>query len=231
LLVNLYVFRMLVKDYQQSTLLPIGTGFAIGNAGNFRNQGVEFDTQAQPFDELTLNASGSYIDSEITGGADHLNCDKTYPFQGSNPPDTSGPYTDATHNYCNFNGLTLPNAPKWHWSIGGRWEQHWGQSQYNWFVAGDLSGQSSTYLDSSLDPRSLQKGYALLNASIGIEPDSGTWKVSLWGKNLTNKRYFTTMAPQTQAAQISGGGTAPANGFIGWLAQPRTFGAEANYRF
>lgn len=231
LLVNLDVFRMLVKDYQQSTLLPIGTGFAIGNAGNFRNQGVEFDTQAQPIDELTLNASGSYIDSLITGGADHLTCDKTYPFQGSPPPASSGPYTDATHSYCNFNGLTLPYAPKWHWSIGGRWEQNWGTSQYSWFVAAELSGQSSAYLDSSLDPRSLQKGYALLSASLGIEPNSGTWKVSLWGKNLTNKRYFTTMAAQTQAAQISGGGTAPANGFIGWLAQPRTFGAEASYRF
>jgi iron complex outermembrane receptor protein len=231
LLLNLDVFRTLVYDYQQSTLLPIGTGFAIGNAGNFRNQGVELDAQAQPIDELSLNASGSYIDSVITGGAENLTCDNTYPFQGSAPPSSSGPYSDATHKFCNFNGLTLPFAPKWHWSVGGKWEQNWMQSQYSWYVSADLSGQSSSYLDPSLDPRALQKGYALFDASIGFEPNAGNWKIDFWGKNLANKRYFTTMAPQTQAAQVSGGGTAPANGFIGWLAQPRTFGVEASYKF
>jgi iron complex outermembrane receptor protein len=105
------------------------------------------------------------------------------------------------------------------------------QSSFNWYIAGDVTGQSSAYLDPSLDPRSLQGGYALFDASIGIEPESGKWRINAWGKNLGDKRYFTTAAAQTQGAQISGGGTTPANGFIGWLAQPRTVGVEVNYWF
>ncbi|MFX8910816.1 hypothetical protein ABTN03_19380, partial [Acinetobacter baumannii] len=88
--------QMLVHRYQQSVLLPTGTGFAIGNAGNFRNQGVEVDLQAVPIAPLNITASTSYIDSKITGGADRLTCDTSYPFAGSAPPPSSGQYTDAT---------------------------------------------------------------------------------------------------------------------------------------
>jgi len=231
LLVNLDVFRTLIHGYQQSTLLPSGSGFVIGNAGNFQNQGVEFDAQARPLDELSLNASASYIDSLITGGAQNGTCDKSYPFAGSNPPPTSGPYTDATHATCNFNGLTEAYAPKWQWSLGARWEQAWRQSHFNWFVSGNLQGVSSEYLDASLDPRSFQSGHVLFGATLGIEPEDDRWQLNIWGKNLTNERYFSTEAAQTQGAQISAGGTAAANGFIGWLAQPRTFGVEGSYRF
>lgn len=231
LLLNIDVFRMLVKDYQQSVLLPVGTGFAIGNAGNFRNDGVEADVQANPIEPLSLKASVSYIDSTITGGADHLTCDQTYPFAGSPPPSSSGPYTDATKKFCNFNGLTLPYAPKWRTSFSGRWEQPLANGRLRWFAAASVSYQSSQYMDSSLDPRSLQDGYALYDASLGLSAADGRWRLSAWGKNLSDKRYFVTEAPQTQAANISAGGTAAANGFIGWLGVPRTYGVDLSYRW
>ena len=231
LVLNADVFEMLVHDYQQSTLLPGGTGFVIGNAGNFRNDGVEVDAQAAPIEQLTLSASGSYIDSKITAGASQLTCDTNYPFAGSAPPATSGPYTDATKKYCNFNGLTLPYAPKWRSSLTARWEQPLANTGLRWFASAGMSYQSSQYMDASLDPRSLQKGYALYNASLGLTPEGAKWRVSFWIKNLTDHQYFVAEASQTQAANISGGGTAAANGFIGWLGTPRMFGLEANYHW
>jgi iron complex outermembrane receptor protein len=229
LLLNVDIFRMLVKNYQQSVLLPAGTGFAIGNAGNFRNQGVEADAQANPIQPLSLKASLSYIDSKITGGADHLTCDQSYPFAGSAPPASSGQYTDATKKFCNFNGLTLPYAPKWRSSLSARWEQPLADTHLRWFVSGSMSYQSSQYMDPSLDPRSYQSGYALYDALIGITPDGGRWRATIWGKNLSDHRYFITEAPQTQGANISAGGTAAANGYIGWLGTPRTYGVELSY--
>ncbi|MBS0334470.1 MAG: TonB-dependent receptor, partial [Proteobacteria bacterium] len=231
LLLNADIFRMLVKDYQQSVLLQTGTGFAIGNAGNFRNQGFELDAQAAPIAPLTLTASASYIDSKITGGAERLTCDTSYPFAGSSPPPSSGQYADATKKFCNFDGLTLSYAPKWRTSLTGRWDQPLGGTGMHWFVAASMSYQSSQYMDASLDPRSFQEGYALYDASLGLSAESGKWRLSLWGKNLGDKRYYVTEAAQTQGANVSGGGTAAANGFVGWLGNPRTWGVELDYKW
>ena len=231
LLLNADVFRMIVHDYQQSVLLGTGTGFAIGNAGNFRNQGFELDAQAVPIEPLSITASASYIDSTITGGADRLNCDTTYPFAGSAPPATSGQFSDATHKFCNFNGLTLPYAPKWRASLNGRWEQPLGGTDMRWFVQADMSYQGSQYMDSSLDPRSLMSAYTIYDASFGISGKNDKWRLSAWGKNLTDKFYFVAEAAQTQAANVSAGGTAAANGFIGWMGHPRTYGLELDYKW
>ena len=231
MIVNLDVFRTLVHAYQQSTLSPTGVGFIVSNAGNFRNQGVELDLQAHPIVPLSVNASASYVDSVITGGAENLQCDTSYPFAGSAPPDSSGPFSDASHRTCNFDGLTLPNAPKWQWSLAARWEQPVPGRDLSWFVAGNVTAESSQYLDPSLDPRSLQPGYALWGALLGVQAPDGRWRVQLWGRNLTDRRYILAAAPQTQAALVSAGGTKAANGFIGWLGQPRTFGIELTTQF
>lgn len=231
LLLNVDVFRMLVHDYQQAVLLQTGTGFAIGNAGNFRTQGIEVDLQAVPISPLSVSASMSYIESKITGGADRLTCDTTYPFAGSAPPPSSGQYSDATHAFCNFNGLTLVNAPKWRASLNLKWEQPIADTNMRWFVQAAASYRSSSYMDSSLDPRSFQAGYTLFDASAGLSGPDDKWRLSIWGKNLSDERYFTTEAAQTQAANVSAGGTKAANGFIGWLGRPRTYGLELSYRF
>jgi iron complex outermembrane receptor protein len=231
MILNLDVFRTIVHAYQQSTLSPAGVGFIVSNAGNFRNQGVELDLQAHPIAPLSVNASASYVDSVITGGAEHLQCDTSYPFAGSAPPASSGPFSDASHSTCNFDSLTLPDAPEWQWSVAARWEQPVPGREMNWFVAANVTAQTSQYLDPSLDPRALQPGYALWGALLGVESANGRWRVQLWGHNLTDRRYILAAAPQTQAALVSGGGTKAANGFIGWLGQPRTYGIELTTQF
>jgi iron complex outermembrane recepter protein len=238
LLVNLDVYRMLVYDYQQSTLLQGQTGFVVGNAGNFRNQGVEADVQARPLDELTLTGDASFADSMTYGtGAQRLTCDKSYPFVTSSPPPSSGPLgpgspaISSTSAYCNFDGLTQSYAPKWRWSVGARWEQEWFASHFDWFVAGDVTANSGQFMDASLDPRSWQPGYALFDASLGVEPESGKWHIELWGKNLANVQYFSAESAQTQAAYVGAGKGVAANGFVGYYATPRTIGIEGTYKF
>ena len=113
----------------------------------------------------------------------------------------------------------------------GRWEQPWRGGPYNWFAQASVSYQSSEYLDASLDPRSFQSGYALYDAIVGFQPASHAWRFSIWGKNLGGKRYYVAEAPQTQAGNVSAGGTQPVNGFIGWLGIPRTYGVELSAKF
>ena len=100
-----------------------------------------------------------------------------------------------------------------------------------WFVQADVSYQSSEYMDPSLDPRALQAAYSIYDASFGLSGKDNKWRLSVWGKNLRNKMYFLAEASQTQGAFISGGGTAAANGFIGWMGHPLTWGLELDYKW
>ena len=45
------------------------------------------------------------------------------------------------------------------------------------------------------DPLQEIDAYGLVNASVGFAPDQG-WKVTLWGKNLTDEDYFTNVTRQ-----------------------------------
>ena len=53
----------------------------------------------------------------------------------------------------------------------------------------------------------------------------------LWGKNLFNKSYYVAGFAQGLGAFVNAGGTAAANGFVGFYGVPRTFGLEASYRY
>ena len=231
LLLNADAYRLLLHGFQQSTLNPItGAGFVVGNAGDVKTDGIEVDAQAHVLDHLSLTGALSYADSTFTQYPEGQ-CITTYPKAGSAPPVGSPQVNPAHPGTCNYTGFTPSYAPKWQWSTGGQWEQPWQGKSFNWFVGGDLSYEGSQYMDASLDPRSFQRGYTLLSAQLGIESAAGTWRVSLWGRNLTNKAYFATEAAEPLGALIGAGGTASANGFFGWYGNPRTFGIDASYHF
>jgi iron complex outermembrane receptor protein len=223
LVVNADIYRMLLHAFQDSTLNPLtGVGFIVSNAGNRRVQGVEIDAQARPVEQLSLTAGLSYADAEFTD----------YPL-GQCPTGYPGPILPVANGPgCTFTGLTPAYNPKWRINGTAQWEQPFEKwSSIDWFIAGDVSYASSQYLDSTLDPRAFQEGYALLGARLGVETDSGSWRVSLWGRNLANKTYYTYDVPEPLGAFASGGGFAGAGGFAGWYGAPRTFGIEGTFRF
>jgi iron complex outermembrane receptor protein len=90
---------------------------------------------------------------------------------------------------------------------------------------------SERSLDTTLDPRSLQAEYTLLGLRAGFAAKDGSWRVSAYGKNLTDEGYFVVASPQPIAAFVSGGGLVGAQGFAGWYGPPRTYGVEAGFRF
>ncbi len=222
LVLNVDLFRMLLHDFQDATLNPVTKiGFIVSNAGNRRVQGLEMDLQARPIDELSLTAGLTYSDATFTD----------YP--AGQCPTYPGPVQPVNvGGSCNFTGLTPAYNPKWRVNGTAQWEQpmvKW-PSVY-WFVAGDLSYVSSQYLDSTLDPRGFQEAYTLLGARLGLESETGSWRVSIFGRNLTDKTYYVYKVPQPLGAFVSGGGFAGADGFNGWYGAPRTFGIEGTVRF
>ena len=229
LLLNVDVYRMIIEGFQSSSLQP-GSGalFQVFNAGTIHENGVEADAQARPIEHLSLDASLSYADTFYSNFPKGT-CYAGYPNLLVNP---------VSAGTCNLTGRTPPNSPDWRWSLGARWEQQWMDSHFQWFVSGTAHYTSSQYMDPSLDPRSRQDGYTLFDANLGFEPDSGNWKIQLYGRNLANKVYYTYEAPQPLGALVDvvnnptpGKGSVGANGFVGNYGTPRTFGVEASYKF
>lgn len=213
-LLNADVYRMELDGFQESTLNPLtGVGFIVGNAGNRRIDGLEVDLQWAPIEHLTIAASGQVNDAKFT----------SYP--------SAQCYTGATPNgvkpgTCNYTGLRPPYNPASTGSLSANWESPIGSTGLDGFVNGSVTYQAKQLEDGTLDPRSLQDAYSLLNLRIGVGSESGNWRVSLFGRNLGNKAYYVAAAAQPLGGLVSAGGAASAGGFFGWYGAPRTYGIE-----
>ena len=95
----------------------------------------------------------------------------------------------------------------------------------------EVQHTSSMLLDAALDPRSRQKAVTLLNGSLSLGAEARGWAGRLWGKNLTDEHYYQRIGGIPLAPMVSTGGTAGAEGFHGYYAEPRTYGLELTYRY
>lgn len=220
---NIDAYRLELKGFQQSiydsSITP--PTFIVGNAGNLRNEGLEAELTARPMEPLTVNGDISYSRSTYTS------------FPAGSCPNYPGPILQTRVGAaCDYTGLTPAGSPKVTWNLNAEWTQPFeGRADLEWFVAGGLTYTSSQYLDGALDPRSFQKAVALLDGRLGLENRASGWRLSVFGKNLTDEVYLNAAANLAQAPFISGGGTSPAQGFVGWYAPPRTVGVELNKTF
>jgi iron complex outermembrane receptor protein len=99
-------------------------------------------------------------------------------------------------------------------------------------VRADANYTDDQYLFATLDPRSLEESYTIVNGRLGLEGPDQRWRVSLWVKNLTKEDYFTLIAPVANGGFFSNGGRAGVSGpLIGINGAPRTYGVEASMKF
>jgi iron complex outermembrane receptor protein len=72
-------------------------------------------------------------------------------------------------------------------------------------------------------PWDTQKAYGLLNGRLAFNLDNDHWVLEAFAKNIFNKSYFTYALDLTASSSL---GYADA-----WGAIPRTWGAQATYKF
>ena len=213
-LLNADVFRMNLDNFQDSTLNPLtGIGVVVGNAGDRRIDGLEADLQWAPIEHLTIAASGQVNDAKFTS-YHSAQC-----YAGATP-------NGASPGTCDYTGLRPAFNPASSGSLSANWNAPLGSTGLDGFVNGSVTYQAKQYEDSTLDPRSLQGAYSLLNLRVGVGSESGNWKLALFGRNLANKAYYVAEAAQPLGGLVSAGGAASAGGFFGWYGTPRTFGVE-----
>lgn len=130
--------------------------------------GFELQAVVRPVQGLTLNGGVTYVDSEI---GNFTNFD---------------PYGAVK----NFQGEAFPNTPKWQWSMAADYEFPVTNS-VNAFVGANLNGRSSA--NAALGENAILRidGYTLLDLRAGFGSADERWKVSVWGRNVTDEYYWT----------------------------------------
>jgi iron complex outermembrane receptor protein len=119
-----------------------------------------------------------------------------------------------------YDGAELPNAPKFQGTLGARWEI---PVNANWHFAlqGDLKYSDSANRTMPNSPQTTTDGYTVANARIVLHQPDGNWEFALWGRNITDERYFI------EAFDVFD----PLGATAKLLGAPRVLGVSANFTF
>jgi iron complex outermembrane receptor protein len=187
----------------------VGNQPIIRNVGKARVRGFEVETVARPTDFLKLEGALTYVDAQFTEGQ------LTEPLR---PAPLSQPPGSLLRD---LDGLRLPRAPRWKFSLAGQVEQPVGdagrvtaRAEYHW--------QSKIYFTVFNIDAASQDSYGLLRASLGFTSADDRWSVRLFGDNLTGETYFTNQILT---------GTVYGAEFVGPLGAPRTYGVDLRFNF
>ncbi len=183
------------RDIQINTRSdPLNVGITdVLNAGKARIKGIELDVTAEPVDGLTFNVTYSYLSGKYIKviGADGVDRAGTMKF------------------------INMP-----HHTVSAKAEY-----QFPPMAIGQLSAGIDYYYQglvqtSTSDLRYKARGYGLLDARLSLSDipiGVGKWRLSAFGRNLTDKEYYV--------AHFSVG--APA----AFYGQPRTYGLELSFEY
>lgn len=187
----------------------VGNQPIIQNVGKARVRGFEVETVARPSDFFRLEGAVTYVDAQFTEGQ----------LTESLRP---APLTQAPGTLLrDLDGLRLPRAPRWKFSVAGQVDQPLGdmgnitaRAEYHW--------QSKIYFTVFNIDAASQESYGLLRASLGFTSADEKWSIRLFGDNLTGETYFTNQILT---------GTVYGAEFVGPLGAPRTYGIDLGFSF
>ncbi len=208
---NLAVFKQSIKGFQSNIFT--GTGFGLANAGKESAFGFEFDGMVKPTDELTLTMAMTYLKPK---------------------------YDDFTNSTLgDASGKTPAGIPEISATWGAQWNKPLGngdrlivRGDFHYetdtqiadglpgFIQRNALGQVITYQPAFDAARPFRREVADVNASITYALESGL-ELSVWGRNLTDNRYISTIFDSVaQSGSISG-----------YTSPPRTYGVGVRYKF
>lgn len=91
-------------------------------------------------------------------------------------------------------GTTQRYIPKTQFTVGGEYRVPLTEESHI-FLGGNVFHTATFRTDDSFVPSVIQPAYTLVNGELGVEMDDGKYRLSVDGKNLTNKAYFLSTVP------------------------------------
>jgi outer membrane receptor protein involved in Fe transport len=194
---NLAVFKQSIKGFQSNVFT--GTGFALANAGKQSTFGIEFDGSVRPVRGLNLNLAVTYLDAKYD--------------------------SFVASAFGDLSGMKPAGIPDLSVSAGGTYTHEFaGGTRAIAHV--DYQYESPTQIVDGLAAlpasvaQNLKREVNQLNASFTVALTNGL-ELGVWGRNLTNARYLTTIFNAVaQSGSVSG-----------YPSQPRTYGVTARFKF
>lgn len=171
---NVSAFYYDYEDKQISTYFsdPIYTALArLQNVPEAEAYGVDMDLTWRATDSLTLIGSATWLDTAVIN------------YAGTGPDGQPRLYDDVAFPYAaewQASGTIVYDTPitstlGLQAALNARWQDD---------TAADLGDQQSFQIDS----------YSLVNASVGIHSLNERWAVQVWGRNITDTYYWTSVA-------------------------------------
>ena len=190
---NVAAFYYKYRNQQFINVDPTSAAQTLLNIPRSRIWGGEAELTVRPGDWLTLRGNLGLLNTRIQEGI------------------VSG---------VDVSGNKLINAPSATIGMGFDADVYEGTAG-KFSIIADMAYTSGQFFDVSNTPRLEQEGYALFSGHIDWESADERWIVSVWGKNLTNKFYFTS-----RVDVLAGFGFD-----YNHLAAPRTYGVTVGVKF
>lgn len=187
---NLAAFYDDFSNAQRSiTIRTVTTSFSlISNAAKARLYGFEGEARVKIVDGFSVGANVGYLNAKYKKFIDGVLGDRS--------------------------NEEWP-APRWSYSVSGQYQMPTGfgsvEANLNWNFKGTQDFQPQSNFDSQV----AQKSYGVLDGTLGVRLDKPDLNISFWGRNLLNKKYYTS------GVSIES---------IGWnmllTGEPRTYGIQ-----
>lgn len=181
------------EDLQISATLPTGA-FTRTNAADARIQGIELETNWSPLEGLNIYGHASWLDAEYRNltafqAGTLSNSSLTAPGPSCiNVTAVAGtPEFDEQIIDCALD-LELKNAPQFKTNVGFTYAYPIFGGDVT--LGGDLAWEDESFALVANNAGSLTDPGVRINARVGYAPESGLWRISVWGKNLTDRDFF-----------------------------------------
>jgi len=185
---NATVYNYEYSDLQVQNFDPVTIGQVVANAGKLKTRGVEgdFEWLVESVPGLSFRGAAAYNDAKYSDYVGQCYGGQTIAAGCAllrNP--LSGAFTSQ-----DYGGRTPPKAPKFAGRVGASYEfAVTGEVRAQ--LTGDVSHTSKYNFTDTLRPDGVQPSYTKLDAAVRILGPGERWRVSLIGRNLTNKRVVT----------------------------------------
>jgi len=179
---NVTGFWQKVKDFQVNARDPVDpTLFTILNAATAETKGFEAELYYRPFDDVDFNLSAAlaYADAEFDT------------FRGAPCYRGQTAALGCVGGVQDLSGMQLPFAQKWTGNANAAYATPLGSGGLELSTNLNVSYRSKSFQNSPNDPRTIQGGFALVDVAVGIGAEDGRWKLSAFGRNVTDRHYNT----------------------------------------
>ncbi len=182
--ISIALYDTQYEDFQANSFT--GTGFNLQNAGDVDTQGFEVEVHWLPTDSLDVQAFYARSEGDYKTFVDGT-CRGASVFHTLMPDPGSG--GDINAEGCDRSGDPIPYNPEDRVFIAVTQNFDIG-SDTNMFVRAEYSYYSEQFTDGDLDPLTLQDDVSLVNLRIGFNFDAWNSSLTLWGRNITDERYY-----------------------------------------